>query len=265
MNLLNLKGKSFLISGVANKKSIAYFVAQSLCESGAHIYLTVQNEQVLSKVEKLFPDVPCFIVDVENEEQVTQLGPALESQGIQLDGFLHSMAFANYSQGIKPFHETKLADYVQANTISCFSLTSMSHSIKNVLKENSSVVTMSISNTRATSYGYMGPIKASLDATVAFLAKSFSEFSRVRFNAVCAGPLKTTASAGIPGYIDNYLFAEKLTLRKEALHTQEVANTVLFLLSSMSSGINASGIVVDAGMSCNYFDQDVVKTVAKDL
>jgi len=72
----------------------------------------------------------------------------------------------------------------------------------------------------------MGPIKAALDATVAFLAKSLSEMSKARVNAVCAGPLKTSASAGIPGYVNNYLFAEQLTLRKAALKTEEVANTV---------------------------------------
>jgi enoyl-[acyl-carrier protein] reductase I len=104
----------------------------------------------------------------------------------------------------------------------------------------------------------MGPIKAALDATVAFLAKSLSEISKVRVNAVCAGPLKTSASAGIPGYVNNYLFAEQLTLRRAALKTEEVANTLIFLLSPVSSGINATGIVVDAGMSCNYFDQQIV-------
>jgi enoyl-[acyl-carrier protein] reductase I len=109
----------------------------------------------------------------------------------------------------------------------------------------------------------MGPIKAALDATVAFLAKSLSEISKVRVNAVCAGPLKTSASAGIPGYVNNYLFAEQLTLRKAALKTEEVANAVLFLLSPVSGGINATGIVVDSGMSCNYFDQDVVNKATR--
>ena len=132
------------------------------------------------------------------------------------------------------------------------------NALKKSFEEDASIVTISISNTRATAYGYMGPIKAALDATVAFLAKSLSEISKVRVNAVCAGPLKTSASAGIPGYVNNYLFAEQLTLRKTALKTEEVANAVLFLLSPVSGGINATGIVVDAGMSCNYFDQDVV-------
>jgi enoyl-[acyl-carrier protein] reductase I len=108
-------------------------------------------------------------------------------------------------------------------------------------------------------YGFMAPIKAGLDSTICFLAKSFSSFSQVRFNSVNPGLLKTSASAGIPGYVDYYLFAEHLTLRKKALETQEVANLVAFLLSERSSGINAQGIVIDAGMSVNAFDKDIVK------
>jgi enoyl-[acyl-carrier protein] reductase I len=104
----------------------------------------------------------------------------------------------------------------------------------------------------------MAPIKAALDSAIVFLAKSFSQFSRVRFNAVCPGLLKTSASAGIPGYVDAYLYAEQATLRKRALETQEVANAVAFLLSHRSSGINASQLVLDAGMSVNYFDREIV-------
>jgi enoyl-[acyl-carrier protein] reductase I len=262
MDFLNLKDKIFLITGVANKKSVAYFSAKTLKDNGARLIFTVQTEEHLSKVEKLFPEDQIFILDVEDEKAVQEFGCLIESKNIKLDGLLHSIAFANYSEGIKPFHETKLSDYLQASNISCFSLTSLSGALKDSFNENASVVTISISNTRATTYGYMGPIKASLDATVAYLAKSFSRFSKVRFNAVCSGPLKTSASAGIPGYIDNYIFAEKLTLRKEALKTQEVANTVTWLLSPSSSGINATGLIVDAGMSANYFDEAVVTTVA---
>jgi enoyl-[acyl-carrier protein] reductase I len=104
----------------------------------------------------------------------------------------------------------------------------------------------------------MAPIKAALDSSLAFLAKSFSRFSQVRFNAVAAGLLKTSASAGIPGYIDSYLYAEQVIPRKSALQTQEVANVAAFLLSPRSCGINAQSIVVDAGMSINYFDADVI-------
>ena len=246
MSFLDLENKLFLITGVANKKSVAFFTAKTLIENGADVIFTVQNLEIKERVEKLFPDKKIFLLNVENENEIKEFGEQLKFQGIKLNGFLHSIAFANYSDGMKPFHETKLQDYLQANTISTFSLLALSNAIKDVLDPLASVVTISISSTRATNYGYMGPIKAALDSTVAFLAKSFSEISSVRFNAVCAGPLKTSASAGIPGYIENYLYAEQLTMRRKALETSEVANTVVFLLSPRSSGINATGVLVDA-------------------
>jgi enoyl-[acyl-carrier protein] reductase I len=174
---------------------------------------------------------------------------------------LHSIAFADYSDGIKPFHETQKRAFLRAVDISCYSLTALSNSLKDLLEPDASVVTISISTTRMASenYGYMAPIKAALDSSLAFLAKSFSRFSRVRFNAVAPGLLKTSASAGIPGYIDSYLYAEQVIPRKEALDTQEAANVAVFLLSPRSSGINAQCIVVDAGMSINYFDAEVVR------
>jgi enoyl-[acyl-carrier protein] reductase I len=91
------------------------------------------------------------------------------------------------------------------------------------------------------------------------LAKSFSADTGVRFNAVGAGPLKTSSSSGIPGYVESYLYAEKLTFRRRNLETQEVADTALFLLSPRSSGINGSTMVVDAGLGMNYFDKEVVR------
>jgi len=261
-NFLKLENKMFLITGVANKKSVAYFTAKTLIENGADVIFTVQNDDIKEKVEKLFPDKRIYLLDVENEESIFLFGNKLKEENILLHGFLHSIAFANYSEGMKPFHETKLKDYLQASNISCFSLVSLSHALEDILHPEASVVTISISNTRATNYGYMGPIKASLDSAVAFLAKSFAEKSKVRFNALCSGPLKTSASAGIPGYVDNYLYAEQLTLRHHALETQEVANAAAFLLSPASSGINASAMLVDAGMSANYFDESVVKAFA---
>ena len=132
---------------------------------------------------------------------------------------------------------------------------------KNLLDKKASVVTVSISTTRmaAENYGYMAPAKAALDSTLCFLAKSFSAFSEIRFNSINPGLLKTSASAGIPHYVDSFLYAEKATLRKKALTTKEAADAAVFLLSERSSGINAQGVVLDAGMSINYFDQNLVK------
>lgn len=264
MDFLGIKDKWFLISGVANKKSLAYFSAKTLIEAGAHCLFSVQKEEQIPTVNKLFPNSPVIIVDVENKDHITSLKEEVLKHTDKLHGFLHSLAFANFSEGLRPFHETKREDFLQAAQISSFSFVEMSNALKSIFDHEASLVTISISNTKATSYGYLGPIKAMLDATVPYLAKGLSADSKIRVNAVGAGPLKTSASAGIPDYINNYLFAEALTLRKEALNTQEVANTVAFLLSPRSSGINASTLLVDAGMSCNYFDQDVVRKFNQD-
>ncbi len=261
MDFLKISGKTFFITGVANKKSVAYHSAKVLQENGANLILSIQKEEQLAKVSSLFPESKIFIMDVEREETIEEVKASLESSEIVLDGLLHSMAFANLAEP-KPYHETSWKDFAQAERISCFSLMNICHHLKDTFNKDASVVTISISDTLATSYGFLGPIKAQLDVSVAYLAKSFSEFSEIRFNAVCAGPLKTSASAGIPGYINNYIFAEKLTMRKQALKTTEVADTVAFLLSPRSSGINATGVKVDAGMRSNGFDQSVVNTVA---
>jgi enoyl-[acyl-carrier protein] reductase I len=260
MSFLNLTDKVFYIAGVANKKSVAYFVAKTLEAEGAKLVFSAQNDKNFSAIEKLFPNSPVFLFDVEKDEDIKELASKVTKHFPKIDGFLHSIAFANFSTGPKAFYEVEKKDYLQAAHISSFSFAQMSGALKDVFNETASAVTISISSTKATSYGYLGPIKAMLESSVNYLAKSFSEFSNVRFNSIAAGPLKTSASAGIPDYLENYFYAESLTLRKKALQTQEVANTVTFLLSERASGINASSVLVDAGMNCNYFDQDVVKT-----
>ena len=262
---MDFKDKCFYIAGIANKKSVAFSVAKILTDSGAELVLSAQNEKNLEQIQKHFPQASSFILDVENENEIKALADTILKYTKKLDGFLHSLAFANFSEGAKPFHETKRADYLQACQISAFSFVEMSGALKNIFDANASAVTVSISSTKATSYGYLGPIKAMLESSVCYLAKSFSEFSSVRFNSVGAGPLKTSASAGIPDYIENYLYSEQLTLRKKALKTTEVANAIVFLLSPLSSGINATNQIIDCGMSSNYFDQDIVKGFAKSL
>ena len=137
------------------------------------------------------------------------------------------------------------------------------NAVKALLAPDASIVTVSISTTRmaSESYGYMGPVKAALDSTVVFLAKSLSSGTRIRVNAVGAGLLKTSSSAGIPGYVDAYLYAEQVTPRKKPLATEEVANTIAFLLSARASGITGQTLVVDAGMAINYFDREIVRRV----
>lgn len=264
MNFLDLENKKIVIFGLANKKSVACAIGRVLVGAGADVIHVVRSDERVGAARKLFPDSPVFICDVEDEANIVRVRDEIKSQvDAPITGIVHSIAFANYSDGLKPFHETVKKDFLQAVDISCYSLIAISNHFKELLDPDGSVVTISISTTRmaAENYGYMAPVKAAMESSLCFLAKSFSGFSRVRFNAVCPSLLKTSASAGIPGYIDSYLFAEQAIPRKKPLKTSEAANVAAFLLSKRSSGINGQTLVVDAGMAFNYFDADIVHKV----
>ncbi len=259
---LQLTGKTILVFGVANRKSVAYRIGTGLAEAGAEVVYVVRSPARREQLEKLLPGAEIHVCDVEFPNQIDELRTAVGQRHATLHGLVHSIAFADY-EGVQPFHETGKKSFLRAVDISCYSLISLSKAFQDLLDQDASVVTISISTTRMASenYGFMAPIKAALDSSLAFLAKSFSRFSRVRFNAVAPGLLKTSASAGIPGYVDSYLFAEQVIPRGKAVQTDEAANAALFLLSPRSSGINAQSLVVDAGMSINYFDDEIVRRV----
>ena len=262
MSFLGLSGKNILVLGVANKRSVAWAVGKSLEEEGARVAYSVRSDGRRKSLASLLGARPVFVCDVEREGSVDSLAAEIHAAGhTPLHGIVHSIAFANYSEGLQPFHATKRRDFLQAASVSAFSLVELSRAFAPYLAKDASVVSIGISSLLVTpdNYGYMGPIKAALDSASRFLAKSFSAHSEVRFNIVGSGPLKTSASAGIPGYLESYLFAEKLTFRKRNLDTQEVANTVLFLLSPRSSGINGATLTVDAGLGSNMFDKDVIR------
>lgn len=260
MDFLKLEGKRIVVFGVANKKSVAAFIGKTLESVGANVTYVVRSEKRRDEVSRLFPDRNILVCDVEKPADIAALAETLARDSTPIAGICHSIAFADYSDGIKPFHETSRRQFLQAIDISCYSLIAISNALRPILATDASVVTISISTTRmaSESYGFMAPVKAALDSSLAFLAKSFSRFSAVRFNGVGAGLLKTSASAGIPGYVDAYLFAERAIPRKSGLTTQEVADTAVFLLSPRSTGINAQTLIVDAGMSINYFDREII-------
>lgn len=261
MDFLQLSGKTIVIFGLANRKSVAWHVGKLLREAGTTVVYVVRTPERREQVQRFTGDAPVFVCDVEHEEQISRVHDEIVSQFPVIDGIVHSIAFADYGEGPKAFHETPKAAFLRSMDISCFSLLAIADAFKDNLASTASVVAISISTTRMASenYGYMAPIKAALDSSLAFLAKSFSAFSQVRFNAVGPGLLKSSASAGIPGYVDSYLFAEQVIPRKRAVQTEEAAAAVAFLLSPRSSGINAQTLVLDAGMSINYFDRELVR------
>ena len=259
-DFLQLAGKTIVVTGVANRKSVAYHIAKTLEDAGARVIYVVRSPARRESLSKLLNERELLVCDVEYPDQIEQLRADLAAKQVPLDGLVHSIAFADYEGGMKPFHETGKAQFLRAFDISCYSLIALSNALKSLFEPTASVVALSISTTRMASenYGYMAPIKAALDSSLAFLTKSFSRFSQVRFNAVGPGLLKTSASAGIPGYVDSYLYAERVIPRHRAVQTQEAADVAVFLLSPRSSGIQAQTLVVDAGMSINYFDTELM-------
>ena len=232
MDFLQLADKSILVMGVANRKSVAYHIARLLEGAGARVVYAVRSAERRQSVAKLLPEgAELHVCDVEREEEIARLAEEVGRRHRPLAGLVHSIALAEYAAGLKPFHETPKTAFLRSVDVSCYSLVAVANAFRDVLDPDASVVTISISTTRMASeeYGYMAPVKAALDSSLAFLAKSFSAFSRVRFNAVAPGLLKTSASAGIPGYVDSYLYAEQLTLRKRAVQTDEAAAVAAFL------------------------------------
>lgn len=265
--MIDLTGRTIVVAGVANRKSVGWHVGQRVAEAGADVVWVAHTAERATELAGRLGCEPADVLacDVERPEEIAALSARLAARAPRIHGLVHAIAFANYAEGLKPFHETRADDFLQAVDVSAFSLVRLSNALKELFDPKASVVTISISTTRmaSESYGFMAPAKAALDSAVVFLAKSFSRFSEVRFNAVCAGLLKTSSSAGIPGYVESYLYAERLTLRKRALETREVADAALFLLSDLSSGVNAQRLVVDAGMEVNTFDADVLRSAMR--
>ncbi|WP_420265427.1 enoyl-ACP reductase FabI [Candidatus Magnetominusculus dajiuhuensis] len=266
MSFLQLEGKKFLIVGVFNKKSIAYHAAKCLEQEGAECIYVVKDDGVKEKVRQFIPDANIFSCNVEKQDEIENLYRDISTLHTKIDGMLHSIAFANFSEGLKPFHETKKKDFLQAIDISCYSLINLSYAFKDILDKNASVVTLSVPFTKIAveTYGYMAPVKAALESSVVYLAQSFSQFSQVRFNVVSANVIKTSSAAGLPDYIKLSLYAESLTFRKKAIETKEIANVITFLLSGSSSAINGQSVVADAGMIVNLFDREVLEIFYKN-
>ncbi len=247
-----LEGKTGLIMGIANKRSIAWGVANSVNSAGARLILTHQNERLGENVRELAPllnnpmVLPC---DVASDEQIQALMDRIRSEAGHLDFLVHALAYAPREALSGMYAETKRADFAVALDISAYSLAAISRAALPLMQDRqASIVTLTYFGSERViqNYNVMGVAKAALEASVRYLANDLGPHG-IRVNAISAGPIKTLASSAVSG-ISNMikLHAERAPLRKQ-VDIDEVGDTALFLVSSLSRGISGEVIYVDGG------------------
>jgi len=247
-----LEGKTGLIMGVANRRSIAWGIANAASKAGARLVLTYQNDRLGENVRELAPQLndplllPC---DVSSDEQIQTLAGRIGEQIGHLDFVVHALAYAPREALDGMYADTTREAFRIALDISAYSLVAVSKALLPLLKDRqASIVTLTYlgSERVVQNYNVMGVAKAALEASVRYLANDLGPHG-VRVNAVSAGPIKTLASSAVGG-ISNMikLHAERAPLRK-AVDLDEVGEAALFLLSSLSRGISGEVIYVDGG------------------
>lgn len=248
-----LSGKKALIVGLASTRSIAYGIAKSFHEQGASLAFTYQNDKLKSRVEKMaeeFGSSLVFPCDVAHDDQITDVMIQLQKKWPKLDALVHSVAYAPADQISGDFvdHATR-EGFGIAHDISVYSLIALAKAALPMMEgTHGSVLTLSYfgAEKAVPNYNVMGVAKASLEATIRYLAASLGTRG-LRANAISAGPIKTLAAAGIKDFrkIQN-AYASVAPLQRN-ISAEEVGNAASFLCSSMASGVTGEILHVDAG------------------
>lgn len=249
-----LDGKKALIVGVANNKSIAYGIAKQMVAQGAEIALTYQTEKLKGRVEKIATELGCEVVlplDVSFDEQINDVFATLSEKWTDgLDILVHSVAFAPREELDGRMIEASTREgFAIAHDVSSYSLTALTKGAYDMLnKAKGAVLTLSyLGAERAVpNYNVMGIAKASLEATVRYLAADLGQ-DGIRVNAVSAGPIRTLAAAGIKDFRTMLAAAAAATPLRQNVTIEEVGNTAAFLCSDLASGITGEITYVDGG------------------
>jgi enoyl-[acyl-carrier protein] reductase I len=247
-----LKDRKGLIVGVANKRSIAWAIAQSAAREGARLAFTFQGERLEENVRELASSLsgsavyPC---DVTEDSQIDSLIGSLATDFASLDFLVHCVAFANREDLENEFVQTSREGFRLAHDISAYSLVALTRAALPLFpKEGGSILALTyLGSQRAIPrYNVMGVAKASLEASIRYLASDLGP-RQVRVNGISAGPISTLAARGIPGFtaiLEHY--REKAPLRRN-IEVAEVGDAGAFLLSPLSRGITGEILFVDAG------------------
>jgi enoyl-[acyl-carrier protein] reductase I len=256
-----MQGKVALVLGLANRWSIAHAIAQAFIREGSQVILTYQGERQKQTVEELGADLkvqrvlPC---DVTQDGQMDALANELKSQGTVLNAVVHSIAFANREDLSRPFIETSRAGFALAQDVSAYSLVAVARATAPLMAKpeegGGSLMTLTyLGSTRVVeNYNVMGVAKASLEASVRYLAADLGR-SNIRVNAISAGAVKTTSARGIRDFSKMLEGGAKLAPLRRTTDPAEVADTAVFLASDLGRGVTGNIIYVDAGMQIMGF------------
>jgi enoyl-[acyl-carrier protein] reductase I len=247
-----MEGKRVLIMGVANKRSIAWAIAQSLHSHGAELAFTYQGERLEKRVRELvdaeMPGSPLIECDVTSDEQVRSAFDKIAEVWGRLDGLVHCIAFAKAEDLEVPFVETSRDGYALAQDISSYSLVACARAAKPLMTEGGSILTMTYMGSERVipNYNVMGVAKAALEASVRYLAHDLGP-AGIRVNAISAGPIRTLAAKGVKNFNSILHIVEERAPLRRTTDPSEVADTALFLASPLSRGITGEVIHVDGG------------------
>lgn len=247
-----LQGKKGLIVGVANKRSIAWAIAQAAHREGAQLAFTYQGERLKAGVEELAKSLggspPLFDCDVTNNAQLDSVFQQIGGSFGKFDFLVHSVAFAKREELEGEFLPTSRDGFALALDVSAYSLVALAQRAAPLLNEGAGIVAMTYYGAEKVipRYNVMGVAKAALEASVRYLAFDLGP-KKVRVNAVSAGPVQTLAARGISGFTDMMKIVEQKAPLRRNVEVGEVANAVVFLLSPLSSGVTGEVLYVDCG------------------
>lgn len=249
-----LEGKTALIVGVANKRSIAWAIAQQLSDAGARCAFTFQNERVEAGVRELAATLPnagpVLPLDVQDD---TQLDAAVDGAATEMGGLdilVHAVAFARADDLGGRFVDTDKDGFELAMDISAYSLSALARRAEPHMKARGGGSVMALSYIAAEravpGYNVMGVAKSTLESIVRYLAWDLGD-SQIRVNAISAGPVRTLAARSIPGFMDMADKAAERSPLRRSITAEEVAGAAVFLASALSSGVTGHVLYVDAG------------------
>jgi enoyl-[acyl-carrier protein] reductase I len=249
--------KTAVIFGLANKRSIAWAIAQKLHEAGWQLAITYQNERLEQEAKDLLLELPGsvgFMCDVASDQQIARLFEELKSKYGSLQGLIHSVAFAPAEDLKGDFVNTSREGFRVAHDISAYSLIAVARAAMPLMTDGGSIVTMTYFGAEkvVTKYNVMGVAKASLEACVRYLASDLGS-KKIRVNAISAGPIKTLAARGIAGFGEMLKMQADRAPLKRNVEAAEVGSTAVFLLSDGASGITGETIYVDCGYNIMGF------------